>query len=127
MEQQDILQALPQSAREKATELSARWGQRPAEVLAAAVESFYRAQQFIQICSDPNAKPENPRLVRLVPDPELRSIYRATAILIARDTGKHLTKEQIQMRGRAEGLARSVRLTKRRSAEICMLIHRDGQ
>lgn len=113
-----LLTLLPEKTREGVHALSERLGIAATEVVARAVANLVNGLNYLDTWSSPKHKPENPRLVQLVPDPEHRRIYRSALRAMAKDSARSETREHIHTRGRAGGLARTRNLDANQLSEF---------
>ena len=79
-------------------------------IVPAGIRLFDQNEQFKARLMESDEKPDNPRLIALVPDPEKRSIFKAVLSLLSKDSTKRRSIEDMRAWGGLGAKARNEKL-----------------
>ena len=81
-------------------------------IIQAGITLFQQNEELKARLMASDEKPDNPRLIALVPDPEKRTIFKSVMSLLSLDASKHKSTEDLRAwgGGRCPGSEQQARL-----------------
>ncbi len=79
-------------------------------IVQAGITLYQQNDEFKARLMASGEKPDNPRLIALVPDPEKRNIFKSVMSLLSRDSSKYKSTEDLKAWGGLGAKVRNKRL-----------------